>query len=607
MNEEELNKIVWDKFTENAKCELREERDSFVMNDMPFHLKFNNTDDPRFIYEQEGKNITLIPVGYKWNNSADIIKSKKVKGVIKDKIEGTPDILVYEDIFNKGISIENEVSKTGWKKIIKIDDKDALGDIPNEAEYLEFIFELETDFDIKNKEGVAWDRVNESVFREDLTLTDNLKIESVKAWYFDDNKESEICNGVLYNENSKLYLKKQIPASFIKNSVSTIYTDIVITYGSEYVFNAATTQGIAMGLLSNNKVVIAYTDIGSYYGTAIIADITGTTISYGSEYVFNTVSVSNSAICVLTETTFVIAYLDNNTYYGTSVLGTVSLGTVISFSSKSIFNYAQVMYVAICTLTSTKFVIAYQDLGATSSTAVVGVSNGSSLSYSGNKYVFNAYYSYYITIGALTSTKFVISYNDGGYSNYSTCIIGNESAQSITFGSKYSFNTTYDSYALSVGILTSTSFILAFSDYAQSHDGYAMIGTVSGNSISFGSKYLFIAGHTWNYNSIGVLSPTKVVIANCNVSNSNYGVATVGTISGNVITFGDNYTFNASSTAYILCTNLSSTSFIIAYEDVGNSNYGIAIAGTVPPAGKKINGVTNVKWNGVSITKWNGQ
>jgi len=83
-----------------------------------------------------------------------------------------------------------------------------------------------------------------------------------------------------------------------------------------------------------------------------------------------------------------------------------------------------------------------------------------------------------------------------------------------------------------------------------------------------------------SYTYIDVLDSTHVVFA-YRRSSDDYGRVVIGTVSGNTITWDTPVTFNAAATYYIRVVALSSTCFVIVFEDTGNSNYGTAIVGTV--------------------------
>ncbi|MFC2034500.1 hypothetical protein ACFLUJ_00010 [Chloroflexota bacterium] len=149
----------------------------------------------------------------------------------------------------------------------------------------------------------------------------------------------------------------------------------------------------------------------------------------------------------------------------------------------------------------------------------------------------------------------------------------------ISYGSEYVFNSAITSI-ISAAPLSSTKFVVAYRDVGNSNYGTAIIGDVSGTTITYGSKYVFDAAAAYDI-SVAALSSTKFVVAYRDVGNSNYGTAIIGDVSGTTITYGSEYVFNAATTVYISATALSSTKFVVIYRDGGNSDYGTAIIGDV--------------------------
>ena len=79
-------------------------------------------------------------------------------------------------------------------------------------------------------------------------------------------------------------------------------------------------------------------------------------------------------------------------------------------------------------------------------------------------------------------------------------------------------------------------------------------------------------------------SSNKVVIAYQDAGNSNYGTAVVGTVSGTSITFGSPVVFgstNATMYPQGITFDSNSNKIVVAYRDFTNSQYGTAIVGTV--------------------------
>ncbi len=157
------------------------------------------------------------------------------------------------------------------------------------------------------------------------------------------------------------------------------------------------------------------------------------------------------------------------------------------------------------------------------------------------------------------------------------------SGTSISFGSETTFDTNgYCSYFGAAYDANSQKVVAAYLNSGDTQ-GYAVVGTVSGTSISFGSRVLFNAGRQENIQGVVYdANAQKIVIAYRDGANSNYGTAIVGTVSGTSISFGSKVVFNAAGTEVPCATYDSSINkVVIAYKDQDGTNYGKAIAGTV--------------------------
>jgi len=131
--------------------------------------------------------------------------------------------------------------------------------------------------------------------------------------------------------------------------------------------------------------------------------------------------------------------------------------------------------------------------------------------------------------------KVVIAYRDGGNSGYGTAIVGTVSGTSISFGSPVVFNSANSNFVSIAYDSNAQKVVIVYRDDGNSDNGTAIVGTVSGTSISFGSEAVFSSGIA-NENSIAYDSNAqKVVISYRNEGNSNYGTAVVGTVSGTSI------------------------------------------------------------------------
>jgi hypothetical protein len=256
-------------------------------------------------------------------------------------------------------------------------------------------------------------------------------------------------------------------------------------------------------------------------------------------------------------------------------------GSTISYSSEYIFNSSPYTnYISVSALDSTHFVVGYRDYGNSDyGTCIIGTISGSTISY-GSEYVFNQAETYYISVSALDSTHFVVGYGDYGNSYYGTAIIGTISGSTISYSSEYVFNSASTQY-ISISALDSTHFVVGYRDEGGDKYGHCKIGTISGSTISYSSEYVFNSAIT-DYISVSALDSTHFVVGYCDGSNSYYGTAIIGTISGSTISYSSEYVFNSANTDYISVSALDSTHFVVGYRDNGNSYYGTAIIGTLP-------------------------
>ena len=381
-----------------------------------------------------------------------------------------------------------------------------------------------------------------------------------------------------------------------------------ISFGTPVVFNSGATHWISTVYDSaNQRVVIAYKDSGNgSYGTAVVGTVSGTSISFGSEVVFNTADTDRiSSTFDSTNNKVVIAYRDKgNSNYGTSIVGTVS-GTSISFGSESVFEYAN-SYPISATFDSTnqKVVIAYQDYANSYyGTAVVGTVSGTSITF-GTPVVFDS--------GGLadqisatydsSNQKIVIAYRDGGNSNYGTAIVGTVSGTSISFGSSVVFESGNTELISATFDSTNNKVVIAYQDYANSYYGTAVVGTVSGTSITFDSPTIFNSAGTYYTSAVYDSTNNKVVIAYMDNGNSNYGTAAVFSITGvSIPSVGSATVFESGFSQYVSGTyDSTNNKVVIAYQDQDNSSYGTAVVGTV--SGSSITFGTPVVFDSADIS-----
>jgi hypothetical protein len=367
----------------------------------------------------------------------------------------------------------------------------------------------------------------------------------------------------------------------VLNSDGTVSVIDGGSFGSEVVFNPQSwNQYNSVTFDSNsNKIVIAYRDGGnSSYGTAVVGTVSGMSISFGTAVVFNSgMSSFNSAVFDSNSNKIVIAYQQvQNSGYGAAVVGTVS-GDSISFGSTTLL-YADSNFTSTTfDSNSNKVVVSYKRWNVIE--ASVGTVSGTSISFGSQ----NAWNSGSATEISSTfdsnSNKVVIAYRDDSGSDYGRVVVGTVSGTSISFGSEYAFNSGNTSQTSSTFDPNSNKVVIAYRDQSNSNKGTAIVGTVSGTSISFGSTVVFNTGSTARLTSTFDSNLNKVAIAYQDSGNSNDGTVVVGTVSGTSISFGSEIVFSTGNTNYhSMNFDSNSNRIVIAYTDYDNNqDYDIAV------------------------------
>jgi|TARA_B100000035_G_scaffold56657_5_gene45022 hypothetical protein len=146
------------------------------------------------------------------------------------------------------------------------------------------------------------------------------------------------------------------------------------------------------------------------------------------------------------------------------------------------------------------------------------------------------------------------------------------SAVQIEADSRFEVKAVYDS---------SNDKVVVFYREDQDHDaGMAVVGTITGNSISFGTAVEFVYGTS--YLDVCFDSTNNKVVVAYYDANGGDGKARVGTVSGTSISFGTAVQFESGVTSHISAAyDESRQKVIIAYRDDNNNDAGTGVVGTV--------------------------
>jgi hypothetical protein len=304
---------------------------------------------------------------------------------------------------------------------------------------------------------------------------------------------------------------------------------------------------------TNDKLVVIYSENSPLNSYAKVGTISGTSISFGSEVDWYTGSNRAQKIGATFDSNsgkVVVTYRDvGNGNYGTAIVGTVS-GTSISFGTPVVFRSA--------------------DVNDTDGPCFDSDTNQVVVPY------------------RLTST------NDGH------CILGTVSGTSISFGADAEFDTTYGLTPCSAYDTANSKVVIAFSD--NNNYPSLIVGTVSGTSISFGTKLNVQSAAAAGNNNVSFDATTgKILLQIRDGSNSNYGTAFVGTVSGTSISVGTGVVYNSGDTQQPSAAhNPVDGKNYLMYRDTGNSNKATYVVGTI--SGTSVSFTSEVELNPESAT-----
>ena len=386
-----------------------------------------------------------------------------------------------------------------------------------------------------------------------------------------------------------------------KNGALQLTTNITASAATAAVFESASTKVPDVCFDStNNRIVIAYQDDdNSDYGTAIVGTVASDgSISFGTPVVFESATTGGSGIAIVHDSNsnkIVIAYEDEgNSQYGTAIVGTVdSADNSISFGSATVFESGEATTIDACfDSNSNKVVIAYSDFGNSQyGKAVVGTVSGTSISF-GTIATFESAQTDYISIAFdSTNNKAIIAYADGGDSGKGKAVVGTVSGTDISFGTVVTFENADTRYTSLAHDSSNEKTVIAYHDAGNSDYVTAIVGTVSGTDISFGTAV--VAHSTSNYGTSTTFNSdaNKIVITYYDYTGTDLRIID-GTVSGTSISFASNVEL-LDGGGYSAISSVAGANHAVrnvfdsnvnktvsVYRNLRNSNYGTAIVYT---------------------------
>ncbi len=351
---------------------------------------------------------------------------------------------------------------------------------------------------------------------------------------------------VFDSSNNKHIIVYRQSSSNMRYVVATVASDGGVSFGTDAVVLSGDHQGIASAFDStNNRIVIVFRNgSDSSHGYAMVGSLSGTSVTWGSATEFNNANSNELGISFdSTNGKVLITYRDyGNSSYGTAIVGTVS-GTSISFGTAVVFNS-----------------------GTTNKTR---------------------------SVHDTANNKMVVFWADGDDGNgKGDAVVGTISGTAISFGSITRFEAGAISHS---GIAYDSDTGKVVIAYRQNHEtdgatdfkrGTAVVGTVSGTSISFGSAVAFDNtgdyGESSHGNVIYDSNAKKVLVVyprTVDGSYSNRGHVFPLKVSGTTVVADTPKDFaGATAVGPAISFDSNVNKSLIAFGDGGNSEYGTAVS-----------------------------
>ena len=342
-------------------------------------------------------------------------------------------------------------------------------------------------------------------------------------------------------------------------------------YGTAEAFALATTDNVSIVSLTKTKIFIAYRNTGSSgFGTAIVADISGTVPTFGTAVEFALAATIDISVVALMSSKIVIAYQDTaNGGFGTAIVADIS-GTVPTFGTEIAWNASTVTAISAVALTSSKIIVAYEDIGNSAFGTVIVINISGTVPSFGSPVVFEGSATNNISVAALSSTNIIIGYQASATGK---AIAASISGTVPTFGSSYPFNSAVSTF-ISVVAMTST---LAVISYATSSLGFMSIMTINNTFLQKTSaiNLMFKLSNVDQISAIR-LDKNRLLISFSDLGNSSRGTALIIDIR-EIDNIKPIIVFESGTSDFISATLLSGSKIAIAYQDEGNSDHGTAI------------------------------
>jgi hypothetical protein len=177
------------------------------------------------------------------------------------------------------------------------------------------------------------------------------------------------------------------------------------------------------------------------------------------------------------------------------------------------------------------------------------------------------------------SNKIVVAYMDDSSGSSGTAVVGTVSGETISFGTPVQFKPSVYTDRIAVAFDSSANKVLIA--YRASAQGKAIVGTISGTSISFGSEETFLAAQAFEQTLIFDPVANRFALFYEDGNNASNLTCRVATISGTSVSFGSPVVLDGNTENVSATFDSGSGQVAVAYKDAANSSYGTSCLGTI--------------------------
>ena len=339
---------------------------------------------------------------------------------------------------------------------------------------------------------------------------------------------------------------------------------------------------------NSNKVVIIYNDTSNNnYLTASVGTVSGTSISFGTKVQIDTERANYMAATFDSNSNKVIIAIQKVSNSQGAIYGCTVSGTSITKNSTDIFYSGQPQYVgATFDSLNNKVVVTFRDDGNTPKVgkAVVCTVNASSISV-GTPVAFSSNsVEYTQAIFDTNSNKVVIAWTDQNGSDRGVAVVGTVSGTSISFGSFVEYDSASAYWNRLAFDSTNNKIIIVWRDNSLNQNR-AIVATVSGTSISYGTAAQAFVPYTSEFNVTYDANAQKVVAVYSDGNNTSNATVTTGTVDGTDISFSDDtyaaQTGTDGSNTHTIVYDPDQQRSVIAFRNFESTNFGTAAVFTV--------------------------